>query len=100
MATHSSILAWKIPWTEEPGEWTTVHGPAESDMTEHLNILHLWGLVQSENAEDKKQGEVSLKVQKYKAFYSYPWLVLVICYLMTVEKTKFINMDFIAQSIV
>ena len=20
MATHSSILAWKIPWTEEPGQ--------------------------------------------------------------------------------
>ena len=20
MATHSSILAWKTPWTEEPGE--------------------------------------------------------------------------------
>ena len=20
METHSSILAWKIPWTEEPGE--------------------------------------------------------------------------------
>ena len=20
MATHCSILAWKIPWTEEPGE--------------------------------------------------------------------------------
>ena len=26
MATHSSILAWKIPWTEEP----TVHGVAKS----------------------------------------------------------------------
>ena len=25
MATHSSILGWKIPWTEEPG-WVTVHG--------------------------------------------------------------------------
>ena len=25
MATHSSILAWKIPWTEEPGR-ATVHG--------------------------------------------------------------------------
>ena len=29
MATHSSILAWKIPWTEEPGglqstEWQRV----------------------------------------------------------------------------
>ena len=22
MATHSSILAWRIPWTEEPG-WAT-----------------------------------------------------------------------------
>ena len=30
MATHSSILAWRIPWTEEPGGW----GPTESDMTE------------------------------------------------------------------
>ena len=24
MATHSSILAWKIPWTEEPGRLQTV----------------------------------------------------------------------------
>ena len=27
MATHSSILAWRIPWTEEPGG-STVHGVA------------------------------------------------------------------------
>ena len=27
MATHSSILAWRSPWTEKPG--TTVHGVAE-----------------------------------------------------------------------
>ena len=20
MATHSSVLAWRVPWTEEPGE--------------------------------------------------------------------------------
>ena len=36
MATHSSILAWRIPWTEEPG-WAgaTVHGVAkELDTTE------------------------------------------------------------------
>ena len=24
MATHSSILAWKIPWTEEPGELCSI----------------------------------------------------------------------------
>ena len=27
MATHSSVLAWEIPWPEEPG-WATVHGVA------------------------------------------------------------------------
>ena len=30
MATHSSVLAWKIPWTEEPGV-------PESDTTERLS---------------------------------------------------------------
>ena len=28
MAAHSSILAWRIPWTEEPG--ATVHGVTKS----------------------------------------------------------------------
>ena len=34
MATHSSTLAWKIPWTEERGG---PQGGKESDMTERLN---------------------------------------------------------------
>ena len=29
MATHSTILAWGIPWTEEPGR-VAVHGVAKS----------------------------------------------------------------------
>ena len=29
MAPHSSTLAWKIPWTEEPGK-AAVHGVAKS----------------------------------------------------------------------
>ena len=34
MATYSSILAWEIPWAEEPGGLHTVHGVTkESDMT-------------------------------------------------------------------
>ena len=32
MATHSSILAWRIPWTEDPGEQQSV-GSQESDTT-------------------------------------------------------------------
>ena len=36
MATLSSILAWRIPWTEDPGG-ATVHGVVkESDTTEKL----------------------------------------------------------------
>ena len=38
MATHSSILAWKIPWTEESGG-ATVHGVAMSQtQLEHARI--------------------------------------------------------------
>ena len=33
MATHSSIRAWRAPWTEEPGGLQSI-GHKESDMTE------------------------------------------------------------------
>ena len=36
MATHSSILPWKMPWTEEPGGPQTV-GHKELDMIQQLN---------------------------------------------------------------
>ena len=39
MATHSSILAWKIPWMEDTGRLHTVHGVAESDTTDRLHFL-------------------------------------------------------------
>ena len=37
MATHSSILAWKIPWTEEPGELQSLCQLTEPDTTEQLS---------------------------------------------------------------
>ena len=36
MASHSSILAWRIPWTEKPGGLQSM-GHKESDMTEGLS---------------------------------------------------------------
>ena len=38
MATHSSILAWRILWTEEPGGYSP-WGHKESDMTEQLTLV-------------------------------------------------------------
>ena len=46
MAPHSSTLAWKIPWTEEPGRLHAVRGVAEGrtrlndfTITFHLHAL-------------------------------------------------------------
>ena len=36
MATHSSVLAWEIPWTEEPGGLQSMESQKESDMTKQL----------------------------------------------------------------
>jgi hypothetical protein len=38
MATHSSVLACRIPWTEEPGELHSPWGCKESDTTERLTL--------------------------------------------------------------
>ena len=75
MATHSSTLAWKIPWTEEPGrlqsmgslatllslftfmQWrrkwqlTPVFLPAESQGQRSLVGCRLWGRTESDMTE-------------------------------------------------
>ena len=57
MATHSSILGWRIPWTEEPGysPW----GCKESDATKRLTLffpmLHL--RQEAEIRKDKGTGQ-------------------------------------------
>ena len=85
MAPHSSILAWKIPWMEEPGRLQSM-GSLESDTTEQLHIslftfmhwrrkrqptpvflpgesqrwgslvgCHLWGRIESDTTEATEQ---------------------------------------------
>ena len=64
MATHSSTLAWKIPWTEKPG-WLLLPGKShglrslvgyspwgrkESDTTERLHFHFPWCSVGTESA--------------------------------------------------
>ena len=40
MATHSSILAWRIPWTEEPGGLQSI-GSKKRDTTEVTEHAHI-----------------------------------------------------------
>ena len=37
LAIHSSILAWRVPWTEEPGRLQSMDSQ-ELDMTERLSL--------------------------------------------------------------
>ena len=38
MATHSSILAWRIPWTEDPGGLQSIRGCKKLDTTEATEV--------------------------------------------------------------
>ena len=40
MATHSSILAWRILWKEEPGGLWSVGGKEEADTHIHVGTQH------------------------------------------------------------
>ena len=44
MATHSSVLAWRIPWTEEPGGLQSMrsHRVGHDRATEHARTLVLF----------------------------------------------------------
>ena len=42
MAIHSSILAWRIPWIEEPGGLQSI-GHTELDTTEAIQLQHTKG---------------------------------------------------------
>ena len=53
MATHASILAWRIPWTEAPGNQSTVHGVAKSQTQSidfHMDCIVIYSLKGVNNA--------------------------------------------------
>ena len=52
MATHSSTIAWKIPWTEEPGRLSP-WGHKESDTTERLHLVGAGQLKKKESTKEK-----------------------------------------------
>ena len=45
MATHSSILAWRIPWTEEPGRLQSMGSQRFGhDWATSLQVMYFWGI--------------------------------------------------------
>ena len=56
MATHSSTLAWKVPWTEEALDYSP-WGRIELDMTEGLHFINILSNIRKGTAIIQ-QGEV------------------------------------------
>ena len=38
MATHSSVLAWRIPWTEEPGRLQSMGSDTTEALSKHTHL--------------------------------------------------------------
>ena len=56
MATHSSSLAWRIPWTEEPGRLYSPQGHKKSDRTKATQYTHKHETTLKDSGKWKKSG--------------------------------------------
>ena len=43
MATHSSVLAWKIPWTEKPGRLQSMGSQSRTQLSDFAFTFHFHG---------------------------------------------------------
>ena len=81
MATHSSILAWEIPWTEEPGGLQSMGLRKVGDgfvMRTHIYTPpHFWTALPSflshpsRSSQNTKQGSLRYTADLHQLFY--PW---------------------------
>ena len=76
MATHSSILSWKIPWTEKPGRPHSLWGGKDLDTTQRLHF-HFFtfvafkrqGLLQNREQVSVKEIEFRCVCIKFQVFF-------------------------------
>ena len=61
MATHASILSWKIPWTEEPG--------ALQSMGSHMQLSTHAGIISGSDELQKGKQEIRVRDQRAARFY-------------------------------
>ena len=85
MATHSSILAWRIPWTEEPGGYSP-WGHKESDMTIDWHYYCQGFICQSQSTN-------SPHPPAFSPWYPYIFLHLCLyfCFVNKIIYTKFLQ---------
>ena len=79
MATHSSVLAWEIPWTEEPGRLQSM-GHKELDTTQQLNNKNKGEKVETVETDADSDGrEHRFKPQPLPSLLCVRWRELCYC---------------------
>ena len=69
MATHSSILAWRIPWTEEPGGLQSIESQSRTRLSDqHAHTPRL--LCQPLDEASDARSDVCLFVYMPKSFHT------------------------------
>ena len=68
-ASHSSILAWEIPWTEEPGG-ATIHGVAKLDTTNNW----AWPMHLSVDVFCTDTSEKAIATHSSTVAWKIPWM--------------------------
>ena len=73
MATHSSILAWRIPWTEEPGGLQSMGSQSQIQLSDYQHF-HFHDYLMSQGKGEK----VLVKLEESKYPGRFQWNDLVI----------------------
>ena len=75
MATHSSILGWGIPWTEEPGRLQSMGSPRvghnQSDLTHTHTHTHTQGIQYSEMITTIRLINIFISSHSYPCFFLF-----------------------------
>ena len=64
MATHFSILVWKIPWTEEPGRLQSMRSQSQTRLSDYRTNGSLAPFCRRKSKERKKKYICSLGVRE------------------------------------
>ena len=66
MQPYSSILAWRMAWTEEPDRLYIVHGVAESDMTEWLSLSRRYNQIKGQSKEQEHLQIKNIEINTFR----------------------------------
>ena len=80
MATHSSILSWKIPWPEEPGGLQSMGSQSRTWLSTHTHTTgwsSLSWLIQRVNLRCQKEHIREAQVVSGRPMYQRSWYVVI-----------------------